>query len=91
MRDKLEAIHGAYNNHSLWYIVTIEDFLKYLQSRKYNFALWSNGVLMGKYPPSPKRSYFSIRDIKIWETIENQDDGVIECFFNLLWDDTRRI
>ena len=39
MKDKIQAIHGAYKDHSRGYIVTIEDFLKYLQSREYNFAL----------------------------------------------------
>jgi hypothetical protein len=36
---KIEAIHKANNDHEKGYIVTVEDFLKYLQSKGYNFAL----------------------------------------------------
>ena len=39
MKDKIQAIHGAYKDHLRGYIVTIEDFLKYLQSREYIFAM----------------------------------------------------
>ena len=87
MKDKLQAIHGAYKDHSRGYIVTIEDFLKYLQSREYNFALWSSWSLIWNYPPSPGWSYFEVKGIRIWELIEKQSDEVIEWFFNLLKDE----
>ena len=81
---KIEAIHKAYKDHTKGYIVTVEDFLEYLQSKGYNFALWSTGKLIGNYPPSPDGSYFEVSDIAFWVSIENQKESVIDWFFNLL-------
>jgi len=87
MKDKIQSIHWAYKDHSKGYIVTIEDFLKYLQSREYNFALSGNGTLIWNYPPSPEWSYFEVKGIQFGELIEKQSDEVIEWFFNLLRDE----
>jgi hypothetical protein len=84
MNNKVEEIHKAYKDHTKGYIVTVEDFLEYLQSKEYNFALWSTGKLIGNYPPSPGGSYFEVSDIAFWVSIENQKESVRDWFYNLL-------
>ena len=80
--EKIEKIYNIYWNHKKGYITTVEDFLLYLSSNEFNYALWANWKLI--WNQMRDQSYFEIDDIKLWVTIENQGDKVIDWFYNLI-------